>query len=121
MVAYEIVANALTATVSGADLDLAAVARNRHPERASGMEARMGAEAGHLAARQKVTREQVNEVVKRILSEYEDQFGDPPLGKRFDECYDLDTLQPTQEYLDLYDRIKKKLTGFGLEYSRLNK
>ncbi len=121
MVAYEIVANALTATVSGADLDLAAVARNRHPERASGMEARMGAEAGHLAARQKVTREQVNEVVKRILSEYEDQFGDPPLGKRFDECYDLDTLQPTQEYLDLYDRIKEKLTGFGLEYSRLNK
>jgi methylamine--corrinoid protein Co-methyltransferase len=84
------------------------------------MEARMGAEAGHLAARQKVTREQVNEMVKRILNEYEDQFGDPPLGKRFDECYDLDTLQPTREYLDLYDRIKEKLTGFGLEYSRLN-
>ena len=80
----------------------------------------IGAEAKHLAARQKVTREQANEVVKRILSEYEDQFGDPPLGKRFDECYDLDTLQPTQEYLDLYDRIKEKLTRFGLEYAKLS-
>jgi methylamine--corrinoid protein Co-methyltransferase len=120
MVAYEVIANALTGTVSGTDLDLAAVARNRHPERATGMEARMGAEAGHLAARQNITREQANEVVKQMLGEYEDQFGDPPLGKRFDECYNLDTIQPTQEYLDLYERVKEKLGGYGLDYSRLN-
>ena len=109
------------AQVSGTDLDLAAFARNRHPERASGMEARMGAEAGHLAARQNLTREQANEVVKRILDKYEDRFNDPPLGKRFDECYNLQTLQPTPEYLDLYEQIKEQLTGFGLDYARLNK
>ncbi|MGD2269826.1 MAG: monomethylamine:corrinoid methyltransferase [Desulfobacterales bacterium] len=119
MVAYELIANALTATVSGADLDLAAVARNRHPERASGMEARMGAEAGHLAARQGITREHANEMVKQMLSRYENQFGDPPLGKRFDECYELETLQPTREYLDLYEKIKEKLTALGLNYSLL--
>ncbi len=119
MVAYEIICNALTTTVSGADIDLAAVARNRHLERASGMEARMGAEAGHLAARQRITREQANEMVKQILIQYEHKFGDPPLGKRFDECYDLDTIQPAQEYLDLYEQIKEKLTKFGLDYSLL--
>ncbi len=119
MVVYETVANALAATVSGADLDLVAVARNRYPERATGMEARIGAEAGHLVARQGVTREQANEIVKQILLQYETQLDKAPIGKRFDECYDLETLQPTQEYLDLYGRCKEKLSGFGLGYSLL--
>jgi methylamine--corrinoid protein Co-methyltransferase len=120
MVAYEIVAHALAATVAGADLDLAAVARNRHPECATGMEARIGAEAGHLTARQGIGREQANEIVKQILAQYEDQMADAPIGKRFDECYDLQTLQPTQEYVELYGRVKEKLSGFGLDYSLFN-
>jgi len=119
MVAYEIVANAIAATVAGADLDLAAVARNRHPERATGMEARIGAEAGHLTARQGVMREQANEIVKQILAQYEDQIAEAPIGKRLDECYNLDTLEPTIEYVELYEQVKEKLRGFGLDYSLL--
>ncbi|UCG04808.1 MAG: monomethylamine:corrinoid methyltransferase [Desulfobacterales bacterium] len=119
MVAYEIVAHALAATVAGADLDLAAVARNRHPEHATGMEARIGAEAGHLIARQGVTREQANEIVKQILTQYEDQLADAPIGKRLDECYRLETLEPTQAYLELYEQVKEKLGKFGLDYSLL--
>ncbi|MCP4692724.1 MAG: monomethylamine:corrinoid methyltransferase [Desulfobacterales bacterium] len=118
MVIYEIVAISLAASVCGANLLLAAVARNRHPERATGMEARVGAEAGHLAARQGVTRERANEMVESLLALYEDRLADAPLGKRFDECYDLVTLQPTREYLDLYERCKEKLSGFGLDYGK---
>ncbi len=117
MVVYEIVAGVLAATVSGLHLNLVAVARNKLPERSSGMEARIGAEAGHLAARQGITREQANDIVKQILSEYETQIIDAPIGKRFDECYNLETVQPTQEYLDLYEKCKEKLNGFGLGYS----
>jgi methylamine--corrinoid protein Co-methyltransferase len=142
MVAYEIVAHALAATVAGADLDLAAVARNRYPEHATGMEARIGAEAGHLTARQGVTREQANEIVKqildqyedqlpeapigkrldecyKILDQYEDQLPEAPIGKRLDECYNLETLEPTQEYVELYEGVKDKLSKFGLDYSLL--
>ncbi len=117
MVVFEIAAHVLAATVAGAHLNLTAVARNRHPERASGMEARIGAETGHLVARQGVTREQANEIVKRILGEYEAGIPEAPIGKRFDECYDLDRLQPTGKYLDLYERGKEVLMGFGLDYS----
>ncbi len=116
MVIYEMAATSLAAAVGGANLLAAAVARNRHPERATGMEARAAAEAGLLAARQGVTRERANEMVLSILDLYEDRIADAPLGKRFDECYDLASLQPTREYLDLYDRCKEKLSGFGLEY-----
>ena len=119
MVIYEIVANVIASTVAGAHLNLAAVARNRHPERASGMEARIGAEAGHLVARQGITRKQANEIVKLILAQYETQITEAPLGKRFNECYDLDILQPTREYVDLYERVKEKISSFGMDYSLL--
>lgn len=119
MAAYEIVAHALAGTVAGADLDLVAVARNRHPERATGMEARIGAEAGHLTARQGIRRDQANQIVKQILGQYEDRLAEAPIGKRFDECYNLATMEPTQEYIELYGRVKEKLSSFGMNYSML--
>ena len=108
----------LAATVSGLHLNLVAVARNKLPERSSGMEARIGAETGHLIAAQGVTRKKANEIVKKILGEYESSIPEAPQGKRFDECYDLKTVRPTQEYLDVYDRLKEQLTKFGLEYRK---
>jgi methylamine--corrinoid protein Co-methyltransferase len=80
------------------------------------MEARIGSETAHLIAKQGITRKKANEIVKKILGEYESKIPEAPKGKRFDECYDLKTVRPTQEYLDVYDRCKEKLTGFGLEY-----
>jgi methylamine--corrinoid protein Co-methyltransferase len=119
MVIFEIAAAVLAATVSGLHLNLVAVARNKYPERSSGMEARIGAETGHLVARQGISREQANTIVKKILTEYESQISVAPLGKRFDECYDLHTIKPTREYIDLYDRCKEKLIQFGIDYSIL--
>jgi methylamine--corrinoid protein Co-methyltransferase len=116
MVVQEIAATVLAATVSGLHLNLVAVARNKLPERSSGMEARIGAETAYLIAEQGITRKKANEIVKRILREYESNIPDAPQGKRFDECYDLKTVRPTQEYLDVYDRCKEQLTKFGIEY-----
>jgi methylamine--corrinoid protein Co-methyltransferase len=119
MVVYELAATVLAGVVSGLHLNPAAIARNKLPERSSGMEARISAETGHLAARQGITRARANDVVKKILGEYEAAIATAPEGKRFDECYDLDTVRPTREYLDLYDRCKEKLGRFGLDYSLL--
>ncbi|MBI4186596.1 MAG: monomethylamine:corrinoid methyltransferase [Chloroflexi bacterium] len=66
----------------------------------------------------RLNRSQANTIVKAILARYEDRIKakDPPVGKRFQECNDLDTLRPTQEYLDLYHRVKEELSGLGLEF-----
>jgi methylamine--corrinoid protein Co-methyltransferase len=83
------------------------------------MEARISAETGHLVARQSIPRDSANDMVKKILAEYEAGIPTAPEGKRFDECYNLETVRPTREYLDLYDRCKEKLRGIGLDYSLL--
>jgi hypothetical protein len=111
MVVHEIMACALTATVSGGNLLLAAVARNRHPERATGMEARIGAETGHAAARRGIDRQQANQLVLDLLARYANDLADAPLGQRFDQCYDLTRLQPTTEYEDLYAAARETLGG----------
>lgn len=119
MVVQEMCAISIAATVSGANLLACAPARNRHPERGTGMEARICAEAGHLAARQGLTRAEANRVVTSLLSLYEEKLADAPLGLCFSECYDLDRLQPTREYVDLYDSFKAQAGDMGLDYSLL--
>jgi methylamine---corrinoid protein Co-methyltransferase len=114
MIVYELAAVTLAAVVSGLHLNPAASARNKHPERSSGMEARISAETGHAAARQGIRRSDANGIAQKILSEYESQIPDAPLGKRFDECYDLHTVKPTAEYLEIYEQCKAKLRTYGL-------
>lgn len=119
MVVYELVAYAMASTISGSDMDPAAVARNRYPEHCSGMEGRIAAEAGHVVARMGLKRDKANTLVKKIISKYENQMKTAPIGKRFSECYDLGKLKPTEEYNKLYDRAKNELTKMGLDYSYL--
>jgi hypothetical protein len=117
---YELIAHGVTAAVSGAALSAAAVARNKYPERCTGMEGRICAEAAHAAARSRITRREANELVKKVLVKYENQMDDAPLGKTFSECYDLEKVEPKQEYIELYARIKKEVESMGLDYSRTN-
>ena len=53
-----------------------------------------------------------------ILAKYDDRIVDKkvPIGKKFQECYDLKTLKPTKELLDLHNKIRKELEGLGLEF-----
>ena len=65
-----------------------------------------------------MTREQANEIAKVLTPKFEGMLWDPPIGKRFQDCYDLKTLKPTQEWLDIYLKVKRGLIELGipLEY-----
>ena len=114
---YELINHGITASVSGANLSPAAVARNMHPERCTGMEGRIAAEAAHATVLSGLTRKDANEIVKKILPKYEGQIKEAPLGDKISDCYNLDTVTPIQEYLDRYARIKKEVSELGLDYS----
>ncbi|MFQ6016154.1 MAG: monomethylamine:corrinoid methyltransferase [Anaerolineae bacterium] len=116
MVLYEAAAHGLTAAVSGAHLWEAAVAHNKHRNYATPLEARMACEVGHAVAHVGLTRTQANEMVLKLLAKYEDRIADAPPGKPFQECYDLPRAVPTQEYLDLYRRVKEEIAGLGLDF-----
>lgn len=117
MVADELCAHAIAATVSGWHLNPAAVAKNRHPFRCSGMECRIHAEVGHRTALSGLTRKEANRLLLRLVSSYEKQMADAPIGKTFAECYDVKELRPTDEYESLYEKKKGEWESLGFDAS----
>ena len=49
-----------------------------------------------------------------LIPKYEPDLYNPHIGKSFKECYDLATLEPTPEWLDIYLRVKKELIEMGV-------
>jgi methylamine--corrinoid protein Co-methyltransferase len=117
MVMYEAGLHGMVSAVSGAAvLWEIASAMNKHYERTTPMEARMGCETGLSAVKSKLKRSDVNEIVKKILPMYEEKLDNAPLGKTFEECYDLETLEPSKEYQEIYGKVKAEFMDHGIDY-----
>ncbi|MBT8366315.1 MAG: monomethylamine:corrinoid methyltransferase [Deltaproteobacteria bacterium] len=116
MLFRETACHALVSTVTGWDLWEMASARNKYRNRATPLEARLGAEVGHAVARQGMTREQANELALKLLALYEDQAADAPIGSEYQECYDVAKALPTQQHYDMYRQIKDELAQMGIAF-----
>jgi methylamine--corrinoid protein Co-methyltransferase len=81
----------------------------------SGLEARFNGQVANAAAR--LDRERADEIVQHALSLYEDLQDKKPVGKPFQEVYDLNTIQPTREWLNIYDEVVEEVSGWGLALS----
>jgi len=55
-----------------------------------------------------------NVILNEILKKYEEKQkrGEISKGKSFQECYDLKTVTPSQEYLEIWKNVKKELENF---------
>jgi len=116
MLFYETACHALVSTVTGWHLWEMASTRNKYRNRATPLEARLGCEVGHAVARQGMTREEANELTLRLLAKYEDQADTAPLGKEYQECYDVATALPIKAHYDMYLKIKDELSEMGIEF-----
>ena len=114
MALLETAAQAITDTGSGRELlSGSAVTKGVVQDKFSGMEARVMGEAAHTAAGMKVS--DLNEVINNLVSGYEQHYLDAPLGKTFQEMYDVTTVKPTKEYLEIYDKAISDLRAAGLD------
>ena len=90
--------------------------RNKHRNRATPLEARLGVEVGHAVARQGMTLSEANEIALKLLAKYEDQAATAPLGSEYQECYDVGKALPTDEHESLYRRVKDELFDMGIAF-----
>jgi len=114
MCLLETATQAINDTGSGRELlSGSAAAKGVVQDKTTGMEARMMGEAARTAAGMKVS--DLNEIIGKILPLYEKGFVSPPPGKSFRECYDVKTVKPTAEYLEVYDKALQTLRDCGLD------
>lgn len=111
---YEVAAQTMLVVSSGScGLIGPRSAAGIEPGHVSGLEARFMAEVAHTAAG--MSRSETNRIVTELLPRYEDQIDKRPIGQRFDEVYDLDTLKPTDAWLGIYNEVKEELAAIGFE------
>ena len=110
---YEIAATIMGRVASGGHIEFGGVARAISLDHFTPMEPRFASEVAHAAAG--MSRSQANDLVKELMPKYRDNLSDPPEGVRFQESYDWGSIEPCQEYVDLYDRIKEELKSYGLK------
>ncbi len=114
MCLLETAAQAITDTASGRELlSGSAAAKGVVQDKTTGMEARIMGNAALATCGMKIS--DVNEVLSKLIPMYEAHYTDAPQGKTFQECYDVKTVKPTQEYLEVYDKAVATLHDIGLD------
>ena len=115
MCLLEASAQAVTDTASGREiLSGVAAAKGVVQDKTTGMEARAMGEAARAAAGVDIS--EINQILDKLVGLYENDYATAPEGKRFQDCYDVATVTPTDEYVKVYEGARKKLEGFGLSF-----
>ena len=75
-------------------------------------------EVGKAVARQGMTRAEANEIVLKLVEKYEHIFSmeDGNKGQPFDVAYDMETIQPTPEWQQMYEEVKAELAEMGIRF-----
>ena len=115
MCLLEASAQSITDTASGREiLSGVASAKGVVTDKTTGMEARMMGEVARATAGVDIS--EVNVILDKLVALYEKNYASAPAGKTFQECYDVKTVTPTDEYMQVYDGARKKLEELGLGF-----
>ncbi|MEW5959990.1 MAG: monomethylamine:corrinoid methyltransferase, partial [Chloroflexota bacterium] len=110
---YESAAMAIMAAASGScGLIGPRSAAGIHPGYVSGLEARWTAEVAHAAAG--ISRREADGLARQLVARYQPDLDRRPIGRPFQEVYDLTTLKPTPEWQETYEAVKEEVRRMGL-------
>lgn len=109
---YEIAAKETAAIVSGSSIESVPVAKGIEVDHLTPLEPKFATEVADAVTGMR--RSEANEIVNKLLDKYEDNLDNPPKGKRYQDCFDVESMQPSEEYSDLYVDVKEKIKELGL-------
>ncbi len=115
MLLYEHSAWVISSVVSGGSVEVGASARGTALDYTSPMDPLFATEVAHAVVG--MNRKEASGIVRTLLEKYEDQLRNPPIGQKYQECYDVATGKPNKEYIELYREVRQEMTDrFGLKF-----
>ncbi len=115
MVILELAVQSATDTASGRELESGvAAAKGVALDYTTGIEARAMGEVAIATTKMNVPKS--NEVINAILATHDslESYKTAPKGKTYQQCYDTETVLPTDEWGAAYEKGMKKLEAAGL-------
>jgi methylamine--corrinoid protein Co-methyltransferase len=111
---YEVAAWYAGTVVSGGSIEASPAAHGTHPNYLSPLEPLLAAEVGRAVVG--MSRQCANDLVLKLLEKYESHLDDPPLGHRYQDCFDVASRRPGPEALEHYRRVRADLRQMGLVF-----
>ena len=115
-VLWEVAAGSIVSTVCGLHTIGVGATGGSKADQTSGIENRFNAEVAHASLG--LTRQEANDLALECLKHYEHMAKEPNPGKSFSELYNVETVEPNQEWLDVYHQVRGALIGLGLDMDR---
>ncbi|HXX73123.1 MAG TPA: monomethylamine:corrinoid methyltransferase [Candidatus Acidoferrales bacterium] len=112
---YEVACDSMVSSVSGMQTEGVGATGGKVPDHNTGLEVRLMGEVAHATAGMK--RGEANEILQKLLPKFEDKLANPDRGKPFQECYDLKTIQPLQDWKSKYEEVRAELEEQGIIFS----
>ena len=113
---WEVAAGSVATTVAGLHQGGVGCTGGTDTDVYTGLEARFNAQVCHATLG--MSRADANGLTLEFLNRYEDKMADPDRGRPFDQLYDVDLLEPTEEWLDIYGRVRDEIAGLGLDMNQ---
>jgi methylamine--corrinoid protein Co-methyltransferase len=110
---WEVAAGAVAGTPSGMNMQGAGCTGGFKTDHTTGLEARFIAEVSHACLG--LTRQNANELALELLTHYEKTFNEPNRGQPFPEVYDENTVEPKEQWLEKYYRVREAVIKMGLD------
>ena len=112
---YEYSAWIIGTIPSGGSIEIGPSAKGTAMDYNIPMSSLLGSEVAHAVVG--MSRREANGIVDTLLKKYEDKLPDPPIGKKYQECYDEKTGKPGKELIELYLEVRRELADkFGLQF-----
>lgn len=118
MIMYEIAAQTISTTMAGCNPFGVAPNQGVTPNYCTPMESQFMAEVSYATTQ--IDRATAGMLVEKLVQKYEAALESKqyPRGKTFAELYDLETVEPKEEYVRLHDEIWTELEELGLPQYR---
>jgi len=111
---YENTARTIASCVSGGGILALGLAKNVQTDHLTPWDPKFSVEVALASLGMK--RDAANDMVKELLNKYEEKIPEAPIGKKFQELFNVETLEPTPEYYDLYYKMKDEIRTYGLTF-----
>ena len=113
---WEVAAGSVATAVSGLHQGGVGCTGGTDTDVYTGLEARFNAQVCHATLG--LSRADANGFVLEFLSRYEHMQADPDRGRPFPELYDVELLEPTEEWLGMYRTVSDEIGALGLDLDR---
>jgi methylamine--corrinoid protein Co-methyltransferase len=115
MLLYEITAGTIVSTLCGNDfLSGVRSTGGRKENHCTAMEVRFMGKLSRAVAEAGLSLTDANDLALEFAKRYQDDLKKPHYGKPFNECVNVKTLDPTEEWKNIYKEVQKELEEYNI-------